>query len=236
MIDNPYKLLGVPESASKDDIKKAYRKLAKKYHPDMNPDNPKAAEKMNEINEAYDILMDDNKFREWKMKKDQQAYYGNGTGNTHSGSGYGNTGAYTYWDFEDIFGGAFWSNQTQHRPQAQEGDSANIKNAIQAMNQGQYSMAAVILNSVAASERTARWYYLSAIANHGAGNTMLAIDHIKQAVKMEPNNTLYQQIYRQFNSSSRTYEQNSRDFNPTVVSLDKVCCSLCLARLFCPCC
>lgn len=53
---DPYEVLGVPRGASDEDIKAAYRRLAKQYHPDRNPDDPTAAEKMNEINAAYDAI------------------------------------------------------------------------------------------------------------------------------------------------------------------------------------
>jgi curved DNA-binding protein CbpA len=56
MMMDPYKVLGVAPGATDDEIKKAHRALAKKYHPDLNPGNSAAAEKMNEINAAYDIL------------------------------------------------------------------------------------------------------------------------------------------------------------------------------------
>ena len=56
MVDDPYKVLGVSRDASKDEIKRAYRAKAKEYHPDLHPDDPLAADKMNEINEAYDML------------------------------------------------------------------------------------------------------------------------------------------------------------------------------------
>ena len=56
MMMDPYKVLGVAPGASEEEIKKAHRTLAKKYHPDLNPGNAAAAEKMNEINAAYDIL------------------------------------------------------------------------------------------------------------------------------------------------------------------------------------
>lgn len=244
MIDNPYKVLGVSESASKDEIKKAYRAMARKYHPDMNPDNPKAAEKMNEINEAYDILMDESKYNAWRTQKERQQYYGKGSGSyygggsSYGGSGtYGQGGGYTYWgDFEDLFGGGFWSSQTQHRPQAQAGDSANVQNAIQAMNSGQYSTAAVILNSIENAYRNARWYYLAAIANYGAGNKILAVQHIQKAVQMEPSNQLYRQIMQQYTQAERTYQQNSTQYNTRAVSLDKLCCGLCLTQMFCPFC
>ena len=60
MAKDPYKLLGVTRSASEADIRKAYRGLAKKYHPDVNKDNPKAAERFKEISAAYTLLSDKN--------------------------------------------------------------------------------------------------------------------------------------------------------------------------------
>ena len=56
MVQDPYKVLGVSPDASDEEIKKAYRDLTKKYHPDLNPDNPAAADKMNDINAAYDQI------------------------------------------------------------------------------------------------------------------------------------------------------------------------------------
>ena len=60
MITNPYKVLGVPNGASEDECTKAYKRLAKKYHPDLNPNNPEAADKMAEINAAYDQIKKEN--------------------------------------------------------------------------------------------------------------------------------------------------------------------------------
>src|SRR3954464_8292008 len=62
---DPYKTLGVDKKASDDDIKKAYRKLARQYHPDRNPDNPSAEERFKEIQQAYSILSDPEKKRQY---------------------------------------------------------------------------------------------------------------------------------------------------------------------------
>src|SRR5690606_762166 len=62
---DPYDVLGVAKNASAKDIKSAFRRLAKKYHPDQNPDNPKAKDSFAEVNQAYEVVGDDTKRRQF---------------------------------------------------------------------------------------------------------------------------------------------------------------------------
>lgn len=70
---NPYSVLGIHNSASKDEIRKAYRTLARKYHPDSNPGNKEAEEKFKEINDAYVILSDDKKKEQYDRDASMKA-------------------------------------------------------------------------------------------------------------------------------------------------------------------
>lgn len=96
-----YEVLGVSNNASTDELKKAYRKLALKYHPDRNPDNKEAEEKFKEAAEAYDVLSDSNK----KSKYDQYGHAGMGGGSGFGGGGMSMDDIFSH--FGDIFGGGF---------------------------------------------------------------------------------------------------------------------------------
>jgi molecular chaperone DnaJ len=105
-----YEVLGLKKGASDDEIKKAYRKLAKQYHPDLNPDNKEAEARFKEANEAYEILSDQQK----KSRYDQFGHagvdpsYGGGAGGAYSYTG--GSGGFGFEDIGDIFESFFGSS------------------------------------------------------------------------------------------------------------------------------
>ena len=214
MNKNPYDVLGVSQSASDDEIKKAYRDLTRKYHPDANVDNPLAdlaEEKFKEVQEAYDTIM-----HERSSGSSESYSYG-------SSSSSGGSGGYSY-----VSSGSYQSAQQDPRLQA----------AVNYINSRRFREALNTLDQV--PERSALWYYLSGCANAGLGNNVLARDHAAQAVNMEPNNLQYRQLLNQLDFSSRRY-QNSPYGNGygtggySSCGTGNICCDLCIADQLCEC-
>ena len=119
-----YEVLGIDKSADENTIKKAYRTLAKKYHPDMNPGNKEAEAKFKEVNEAYDVLSD-------SQKKAQYDQFGHAAFEQGGGAGYGGFGGFG--DFGDlgdifgnIFGGGFGGSSSQRRNAPMRGDDVGV--------------------------------------------------------------------------------------------------------------
>ncbi|MCC8356496.1 MAG: DnaJ domain-containing protein [Oscillospiraceae bacterium] len=110
---NPYDVLGVKPDASDEEISKAYKRLAKKYHPDLNPNNPAAAEKMGQINRAYDEIKNQranggtaqssSAHTRTAYGGQRAAYESSGYSGSASGSGSGSGGNGGYDDHYDIF-------------------------------------------------------------------------------------------------------------------------------------
>jgi molecular chaperone DnaJ len=121
---DPYSVLGVDRKASADEIKKAYRKLARQYHPDRNPDDPKAEERFKEIQSAYDIVGDPDKRKQYDRGG---IFFGSGgrPGGADAGTG-GGFGGFEAGNFGDILsnlfgGGAARTGAGTRRPQAERG-------------------------------------------------------------------------------------------------------------------
>ena len=154
---DPYEVLGLPHGASEEEVKKAYRNLSRKYHPDANINNPNAAqaeEKFKEVQAAYKSIMD---------------------GNT--GSSYGSN---SYGEF-DGFGGFGGFGSDAFRRARNEGggmsqDESHLAAAQNFIMNRMFTEALRTLEDI--DDRTGRWYYLSAAANLGAGNQATAMEHI----------------------------------------------------------
>ena len=200
MIDDPYKVLGVSPDASDEEIKKAYRRLAKQYHPDLNPGDPVAAKKMQQVNAAYE-----------QIKNPEKAQQGPGT-----------QGGYGY----DPFGGAW---QQSHQGSGQTTDERYQQSAAQYIRFGRYREALNVLDNC--TGKTARWYYLSALANDGLGNQVTALEHIKRAVSMEPDNYQYLQALEQIENGGAAYRRQAGNFGGFTMGATP-CGSLCLCYLF----
>ena len=213
MTKNPYDVLGVSPNASDDEIKRAYRDLTRKYHPDANVNNPLAdlaEEKFKEVQEAYDTIM--------------RERASGGTGGQSSGPGsysYGGSPSY------GSPGGTYDNMQADPRLQA----AANY------INSRRYREALNTLDQV--PERSALWYYLSGCANAGIGNNILARDHAAQAVNMEPNNMQYRQLLNQLDFSSRRYQGSpyGGGYGPggSSCGTGNMCCDLWIADQLCEC-
>ena len=226
MIDDPYKVLGVSPDASDDEIKRAYRRLAKKYHPDLNPGDKEAAKKMQEVNAAYEQIKNPEKAK----PNPGSSGYGGYSGGYGSGYG-GNSGGYEEYDPFGFggFGGYYRRRQSAG---AETGDQYQ-RSAYQYIRYGHYQEA---LNALQNSpSRDARWYYLSALANDGLGNQVIALEHIRRAVSMDPDNPEYLNALNDIENGGASYRRQADGFEGFGTRMNP-CASLCLcyaAQIFC---
>ncbi|MDO4482882.1 MAG: J domain-containing protein [Clostridia bacterium] len=227
MISDPWKILGVPQSATQEEIKKAYRQKAKTCHPDLHPDDPDAPRRMNELNEAYDLCMHPEKIQQQQSPFQGNPYQGSPfQGNPFQGYSGQQGGTYYYYGPMggfDPFGDMYGQQQIPEEPQ----DTPVMREAVAAINMGKYQTAIELLTVMAPSSRNARWYYLTALAHKGAGNKVMAMDAIKHAVELDGNNQTYRNLQQQLSGSAQTYRQNGTGYNMYSNGMGSLCSSVC---------
>lgn len=220
---DPYQVLGVSRGASDEEIKKAYRTLSRRYHPDANVNNPnkaQAEERFKQVQQAYDQI----------MKERQQ-----GTGASYGGTG-GTGGART--SNEGPFGGFsgtyYYGNGTYRSAEREQ--NPKMQAALNYLRSQSYAEALHVLNEIPFSERTGRWYYYSAVANQGLGNTATALEHINRAVSLEPSNLEYRQFQQNMQYGGTWYTNMGSSYERPYSSYSNFCMSLLCMQMLCSCC
>ena len=235
---DPYEVLGVSRGASDDEIKKAYRAKCKRWHPDLNPNDPTAEEHFKEVQAAYDAItkgetgpqMGGNPYGSYQQQGyGQQSYQQQGYQN-----GYGGFDGFDGFDpFGFGFGfGGYQQGYGQQGASYSGSDSPEMQAARNFVANGRYAEARRVLDGM--NSRSARWYYLSSLANQGLGNSIDALQDARRAVQLDPNNTEYQMHLRRMQDPGQTYRTQTTYAQPG--GLMRWCWSMILLNLLCNCC
>ena len=227
---DPYQVLGVTRGASDEEIKKAYRALSRKYHPDANVNNPnkeQAEERFKQVQQAYDQI----------MKEKQQGSSGNyggfsgygGQGASNPGGGYSQQGPF------GGFGGTYYYGSNNTNSQRRE-SSPKMQAALNYLRNQCYTEALNVLGEIPFSERTGRWYYYSAVANEGTGNTATALEHIRRALDLEPSNMEYRQFQQHLEYGGTWYTNMGSSYDSPYSGYSNFCMSLLCMQALCTCC
>ena len=241
-MSDPYQILGVSPSDSDDKIAQAYRKLAKKYHPDLNPGNLEAERKMREVNAAYEqIRTQKHGGATYEQPSGGNAYgnpfggsYGNGQQNPFGDGPFSNNGE---WDPYDIFNMFFGGQQQQQQRQRQQQrpSSPKMQAAYNFIQHRQFGEALRVLSDI--PDRNAEWFYYSALANAGSGNRVTALNHAREAVRHEPTNESYKALLEQLEQGGSEYRKDGQgygfDMSKAGGFMTKLCVAGALYSCFC---
>lgn len=206
-MNDPYQILGVSENASDEEIKKAYRELARKYHPDNYHDNPLAdlaQEKMKEINAAYE-----------QITKERSSGRRAGGGSSYYGGGasYGGYGGY------QGYGGS----------RSYSGQSSVLQQVRIAIQTGNISRAEALLDNY--SDHNAEWNFLKGAVCYRRGWLDEALRYYRAAVKLDPGNAEYRQALEYMEGTEDTSYSPTGSFG-TLCS-GNPCLSLCCLYTLC---
>ena len=203
-MNDPYQILGVPESATDEEIKKAYRELARKYHPDNYHDNPLAdlaQEKMKEINAAYE-----------QINKQRSGGHSGASGASGASGGYGG------------YGGAY-------RQQYGQSSSSVLQQVRIAIQTGNISRAEALLNNY--GDHNAEWNFLKGAVCYRRGWLDEAKRYYQTACQMDPGNPEYRQALEFMENGTRTaYHPGDGQFG-TELCGGNLCLPLCCLWSLC---
>lgn len=208
-MNDPYKTLGVSPNATDDEIKKAYRELARKYHPDKYRDSDLAdlaSEKMKEINAAYEEIR--------KMRA---------SGNTSSGTGRGGYGQYG--------AGQSYAGSTSSSGNPKYGEVRRL------INTDNINAAEQILDSIPANDRNAEWQFLKGCVEVKRGHYVDAQRYFDTACSMDPYNNEYRAAQDRLRSRAAGYGQGYNTSGSSGgCSVCDICTGLMCADCLCSCC
>ncbi len=224
---DPYKVLGVSYDATEDEIKKAYRALSRKYHPDANvgkPNQKELEEKFKEVQQAYSMIMDQKQGK----AAPQQGYGAQGEADNFGGfGGFGGFG--DFWGFGGSQGfGGYGQGAGGQRTETK--DEQYMRSAIGYIRNGYYREGLNVLEQV--EDRRGSWYYYSAFANYRVGNNAIALDHARIACEFEPDNPYYRSLLNGLTGGESRYQQRSARYggNPSMQG-SNYCMQACAAAV-----
>ena len=110
-------------------------------------------------------------------------------------------------------------------------EDLHMRAAANFINSGHYQEALNLLNGM--SGRNAQWYYYSALANSGLGNNVIALQHAKEALRLDPDNIQYQMLVNRFESGGTWYQQQQGPYQTTFTGGSSWCMKLCIANIVC---
>ena len=208
---DPYTILGVSSDASMEEIKKSYRTLSRKYHPDANINNPlkdEAEAKFKEIQQAYQQIVNER----------ERGQSGN--------NAYGNAGGYGGFNGYGAYGG--YSQGTQGNTDT---SNMHLQAAAKYLQAGRYAEALNVLEGI--KDRNALWYFYSASANSALGNNVTALEYARTAVSMEPNNPQYRTLLNNLENGGTWYHQNQNMYGYQHVMNTDMCSRICVTYIAC---
>lgn len=220
MRDDPYEILGLKPGCTDDDIKKAYKEMAKKYHPDLHGNSAEAAEMMKKVNEAYDILINHKNTSSYSSSSSSYSSYSNQNGY------YNQRGPFEWYYSNGGFG--FDENDFARR----YGMGPSLERAKALYNMREFGRCLQELNRISERDRTAEWYFISAMAKRSTGNNASAMNDINKACDMDPSNSEYRRYRDYFNQRNQEYQSRRTFYGPTNSFLD-CCLSLFFLRFCC---